>query len=196
MVTQNLARNTTRATQFAASRPILTVQCRKGRRARAGLTVHAFDGIKLEQNLLKSPVLLKAVNALSVFITKSPLNDWKKQWFVRRAGEYDREETQKKIQDYIDKNPVVMFSWTGCTFCQRAKALLNDLGASYTAVEMDERDDGMAIKAELGLMTNRTSVPNIFIRGKTYGGMNDGPGINSLHSKGELLPLLQQAGVL
>ena len=46
-----------------------------------------------------------------------------------------------------------MFSWTGCTFCQRAKALLTDLGADFTAVEMDERPDGMAIKAELGMVS-------------------------------------------
>lgn len=68
--------------------------------------MQAFDGIKLEQDLLKNSILLKAVNALSVFITESPLNEWKKQWFVRRAGEYDRQETQKKIQDYIDQHPV------------------------------------------------------------------------------------------
>ena len=46
-----------------------------------------------------------------------------------------------------------MFSWTGCTFCKRAKGLLNELGADFTAVEMDERPDGMAIKAELGMVS-------------------------------------------
>ena len=45
-------------------------------------------------------------------------------------------------------------------------------------------------------LTNRTSVPNVFIGGKSYGGMNDGPGISKLHEKGELVPLLRQAGVL
>ena len=45
-------------------------------------------------------------------------------------------------------------------------------------------------------LTNRTSVPNIFIEGKSYGGMNDGPGISSLHGTGELVPLLQRAGAL
>ena len=45
-------------------------------------------------------------------------------------------------------------------------------------------------------MTNRTSVPNVFINGKSYGGMNDGPGISKMHAKAELVPLLRQAGVL
>lgn len=52
---------------------------------------------------------------------------------------------------------VVMFSWTQCTFCKRAKALLNDLGAKYTVVEMDTLPRGMALKAELGYVS--ASVP-------------------------------------
>lgn len=45
-------------------------------------------------------------------------------------------------------------------------------------------------------MTGRTSVPNVYISGTSYGGANDGPGILSLHKKGELVPLLQAAGAL
>lgn len=45
-------------------------------------------------------------------------------------------------------------------------------------------------------MTNRTSMPNIFIKGKSYGGCNDGPGVTTLDNQGELVPLLKQAGAL
>ncbi len=45
-------------------------------------------------------------------------------------------------------------------------------------------------------MTNRTSVPNVFIAGTSYGGCNDGPGIATLHSQNKLVGLLQQAGAL
>ena len=45
-------------------------------------------------------------------------------------------------------------------------------------------------------MTNRTSMPNIFIRGKSYGGCNDGPGVVTLQNQGKLNPLLKQAGAL
>ena len=68
--------------------------------------VQAVDGAELEQKLLQNPVLLKAVNALSVFITKSPLNELKKRWFQRLAGEYDQAETQQRIRELIDDNPV------------------------------------------------------------------------------------------
>ena len=45
-------------------------------------------------------------------------------------------------------------------------------------------------------MTDRTSVPNVFIAGKTYGGCNDGPGILTLHKEGKLQQLLRDAGAL
>lgn len=70
------------------------------------VVVRALDGQALEQRLLQNPVFLKAANALSVFITKSPLNEAKKRWFVRLAGEYDRAATQQKIQSLIAEHPV------------------------------------------------------------------------------------------
>jgi len=74
---------------------------------------------------------------------------------------------------------------------------LSDLGAKYTALELDTMGtEGKAIRAELAEMTDRTSVPNIFISGNNVGGCNDGPGVMTLHKEGKLVPLLQQAGAL
>lgn len=114
---------------------------------------------------------------------------------------------------------VVVFSWTGCPFCKNAKALLDSKGVRYTAVELNTMDDGNAIRAQLAQvgqhvadtlqvpthcileavvmqMTNRTSMPNIFIKGNSYGGCNDGPGVATLDKQGKLIPLLKQAGAL
>jgi hypothetical protein len=45
---------------------------------------------------------------------------------------------------------VVVFSWSGCPFCKKAKALLSDLGVQYTAVELDTLgSEGKALRAEL-----------------------------------------------
>lgn len=41
-------------------------------------------------------------------------------------------------------------------------------------VELDERQDGNAIRYELSQMTGRTSVPQIWIGGEFVGGCNDG----------------------
>jgi len=57
-------------------------------------------------------------------------------------------------------------------------------------------DEGKAIRAQLGVMTGRTSVPNIWIAGEGIGGCNDGPGIMTLDREGKLDDILKQAGAL
>lgn len=44
---------------------------------------------------------------------------------------------------------MVVFSWSGCPFCKKAKQLLTDVGAKYTALELDTLPDGKALRAEL-----------------------------------------------
>lgn len=155
----------------------------------------------------------------------------------------------------------MVFSWSGCPFCKKAKAVLDGTGAKYLALELDTMgQEGKAIRAELarcelGLvlcrvvafftpvppdgpvlqqrlgraapepshhhltlsplsptrphppahpsprarqrrMTERSSVPQVFIAGKFVGGCNDGPGVATLQDKGELVPMLQAAGAL
>ena len=46
-------------------------------------------------------------------------------------------------------------SWT-------AKAVLDERGARYTVVELDMESDGKAVRAEMGQMLGRTSVPAIW----------------------------------
>lgn len=45
-------------------------------------------------------------------------------------------------------------------------------------------------------LTNRTSVPNIFIGGQGVGGCNDGPGVATLQAQGKLGPMLKAVGAL
>ena len=91
----------------------------------------------------------------------------------------------------------MVFSWSGCPFCKRGKAVLDAAGAQYTALELDQMGaEGKAIRAELARMTQRTSVPNIWIAGTNVGGCNDGPGVATLQGRGELAPMLQAAGAL
>ncbi|CAM9506637.1 unnamed protein product, partial [Hapterophycus canaliculatus] len=90
-----------------------------------------------------------------------------------------------------------VFRWSRCPFCKKAKQLVEDLlanSADYEFVELDEREDGNAIRYELSQMTGRTSVPQIWIGGDYVGGCNDGPGIFTLMEKGELVPMLKAAG--
>ena len=114
-----------------------------------------------------------------------------KQWvadFV--AGDYDREQVEKIIQDLVQTNEIAMFSFTTCPFCRRAKDYLDQRGLAYTALEVDQHPMGNQIRAVLGQQTKRTSMPAIFIRQTFIGGCNDGPGLLTLAESGELERLL------
>lgn len=42
--------------------------------------------------------------------------------------------------------------------CQQVKAVLEQLGARYTLVELEQEEDGRPMRAELAKLTGRTSV--------------------------------------
>jgi len=93
----------------------------------------------------------------------------------------------------------MVFSWSGCPFCKKAKALLDSKGAEYSVLELDQMDDGQKYRAALAERTGRTSMPSIFIGGEGgfIGGFGDGsPGLKPLNDSGELDGKLKAAGAL
>jgi len=110
------------------------------------------------------------------------------------AGEYDQVRSTEGVEDFIGTGKVTMYSFTTCPFCRRAKDYLDVEGIEYSVVELDELpgNEGNEIRATLGRMTQRTSVPSIFINGKYIGGCNDGPGLLPLANSGELLTLINE----
>lgn len=92
----------------------------------------------------------------------------------------------------------MVFSWSSCPFCKRAKAVLDDAGlkGKYKVIELNELDDGQSYRAALAIKTDRTSMPNIWIAGEGVGGCNDGPGVATLANEGKLVPMLKAAGAL
>ena len=92
-----------------------------------------------------------------------------------------------------DTTQVAMFSFTTCPFCRQAKDYFEENGIKYVSMELDELEGnkGNEIRASLGKMTKRTSVPAIFINGEEIGGLNDGmPGLMPLVESGELKKML------
>jgi len=110
------------------------------------------------------------------------------------AGEYDQAQTMEEVNNFVGKNKMAMYSFSTCPFCRRAKDYLDGEGIEYSVVELDELpgNEGNEIRATLGRMTQRTSVPSIFVNGKYIGGCNDGPGLLPLASSGELSILLNE----
>ncbi|CAM9345230.1 unnamed protein product [Pylaiella littoralis] len=129
---------------------------------------------------------------------KSPLDVLKQGIAKAGAGTYDKDVVKNLVDGYTSgSTKVVVFSWTRCPFCKKAKQLMEDLlddPADYEFLELDERQDGNAIRYELSQITGRTSVPQIWIAGKFVGGCNDGPGVFTLMERRELIPMLEEAG--
>jgi glutaredoxin 3 len=89
------------------------------------------------------------------------------------------------VEDLISSNNVVVFAWTHCPYCVKVKKLLTSLGVQFVDANIDSRSD---VKDYLLQLTGQETVPNVFVKGKSIGGCDD---THALHSKGQLLPLIQ-----
>ncbi|KAK9887814.1 hypothetical protein WA026_000129 [Henosepilachna vigintioctopunctata] len=94
------------------------------------------------------------------------------------------EEKAQAVKALIQSDTVVIFSKTYCPYCKLAKNVFDELKKSYTAIELDARDDGDEIQAVLGDITGARTVPRVFVNGECLGGGSD---VKALHDKGELL---------
>lgn len=145
-----------------------------------------------------SNLFAQFADSLQNALTNSPLNEGKKKLVRMLAGDYNKDEIQEKIGNFIEENPVLMLSFTTCPFCLKAKSVLDEKGVTYKAVELDQEPDGGAMRAEMANLIGRTSVPAIWIGGSFVGGCNDGPmgGIVKLNDSGELDSILKGVGAL
>lgn len=76
--------------------------------------------------------------------------------------------------------PVVVYTWTFCPYCVRAKNLLKQKGVAFEEINLDGKDE------ELARLQNRThfrTVPQIFIGDEFIGGFTE---LAALDSSGEL----------
>jgi glutaredoxin 3 len=79
---------------------------------------------------------------------------------------------------------VIIYSTNSCPYCRAAKALFQSKGVSFEEVNVE----GDAEKrAWLVKTTGMTTVPQIFIDGKPFGGFDD---VSALDRQGKLNALL------
>jgi glutaredoxin 3 len=129
--------------------------------------------------------------------SKSAGFDFKQSAASALAGEYDQEAIRKEIGDIIQSNPCVMFTWEASPACKQAVEAFNMMGAEVKNVRLDDPwEEGNPIRAEIGKMVGRSSVPMIFIGGEYVGGYDGGvseeaPGILKMSFKGTLRPKLE-----
>jgi glutaredoxin 3 len=82
-------------------------------------------------------------------------------------------DLEAEIKSTVAGSKVVVFSKSWCPFCAQTKALFDSNGIEYTAIELDERDDGALLQETLLGITGQRTVPNVFIGGEHLGGNDD-----------------------
>jgi glutaredoxin 3 len=75
---------------------------------------------------------------------------------------------------------ILIYTRDYCPYCQKAKALLDRKGASYTEIDLEKHPEK---QSEMITKAGRTSVPQIFIDGKHIGGCDD---LHALDAAGKL----------
>lgn len=81
-------------------------------------------------------------------------------------------------------NKVEIYTKPTCPYCLRAKALLSSKGISYKEINIAGNDQ---LREEMINRSNRKTVPQIFIDGKSIGGCDD---LHELEDQGKLDQLL------
>ncbi|XP_002154935.1 glutaredoxin-2, mitochondrial isoform X1 [Hydra vulgaris] len=99
-----------------------------------------------------------------------------------------RAEAEIFVKEQIDSNFIVVFSKTYCPYCTMAKKALDDVNATYTVLELENRDDCQDIQDVLMDMTGARTVPRVFINRKFIGGGTD---LKMLQENGELKELVK-----
>lgn len=115
---------------------------------------------------------------------------------------YDRDATRAALEEEVRSAPVVIYTYSLSPFCTEAVRLLDTLGVDYKEVVLAPEwfvmlGEGAAKRAELGRLFGRTSMPHVFMGGRSIGGLTDGtPGLLPLYESGELEPALQAVGAI
>ena len=117
------------------------------------------------------------------------------------AGDYDASQVKTKVEASVNSAPCVIFTWKNSPSCKNAIQAMDRSGFDYTTVRLDDPwEEGNKIRAELGKMVGRTSVPMVFIGGAYVGGFDggtnadDSPGLVALAFEGRLHSMLEAAG--
>lgn len=108
-------------------------------------------------------------------------------------------KAKTEIEDEINADAVVVYTYSLSPFCTVATDLLDNLDIKYKEISLGKEWIPGLIeepikRAALGEMTGQTSLPHVFIRGKSIGGIFSGtPGLVPALEEGTLMKLIDEA---
>lgn len=80
----------------------------------------------------------------------------------------------------VNMKDVIIYTWTVCPYCVRAKTLLTNKGVPFREINIDGQDDELQkLRAKTGMRT----IPQIFIGDEFIGGFSE---LSALEKAGEL----------
>ena len=82
---------------------------------------------------------------------------------------------------------VIVYTTAYCPYCSMAKQLLGQKKAPFTEVNVESRPD---LRSWLRSASGQSTVPQVFINGRSVGGFSD---LSELDDEGELDRLLAEA---
>lgn len=88
----------------------------------------------------------------------------------------------------IQPDGIVMYSGDHCAYCIRARRLLEKKGVAFREIKVDQSS---ALRVEMEQLSQRRTIPQIFIHGRHIGGFDD---LAALDNAGDLDKLLTVAG--
>ncbi|KAK9835812.1 hypothetical protein WJX74_008498 [Apatococcus lobatus] len=98
----------------------------------------------------------------------------------------------KQIKEKNDQNPVLIYSKSYCPYCAQVRGLFGKIEVDYKAINLDEVQEGDQILDGLMSITERKTVPQVFIKSEFIGGCDDTVG---MLDSGELKKKLETAGI-
>ena len=111
-------------------------------------------------------------------------------------GESDQAEVQAFIRDTVSAHAVVLFmkgtaQFPQCGFSARAIQVLKECGVGQlvTVNVLDDPEVRQGVKD----YSNWPTIPQLYVKGEFVGGTDV---MNEMHTKGELLDLLKEAGAI
>jgi len=130
-------------------------------------------------------------NKAAVLAAQAAAEDFEAKFQAAGQQPADSSNAADKAKQFVEQsirdNKVIIFSKSYCPYCAKAKKALTNVGAQFQAVELDQRDDGAAIQDALKALTGRSTVPNVFVAGKSIGGGDD---TERLERSGELQQMI------
>jgi glutaredoxin len=115
------------------------------------------------------------------------------------TGAYDAAiaKATSEIEEEVASNAVVIYTYSLSPFCTEATALLDNLNINYKEISLGKEwlpglIDNPVKRAALGTMTGQTSLPHVFVGGKSIGGIFSGtPGLVPALEEGTLMKLIE-----